>query len=236
MLRVDFVTLFPEMVMQAVSDSIMARAVKSGAVKFGTSNPREFTVDAHRSVDDTGYGGGPGMVMMAPPIAAALDALSPSPEAEIVLCDASGERFGQEAARRLSATLHVVFLCGHYGGVDERVRTKLATCAYSIGDYVVTGGELPALVMADAVVRLLPGVLGDPASCKADSHSEGLLGYPLYTRPDEFMGESVPDVLKSGNHAEIERWRRKQQVQRTRSNRPDLFCRAGLSLGDLDLI
>ncbi|MCH7945689.1 MAG: tRNA (guanosine(37)-N1)-methyltransferase TrmD, partial [Armatimonadetes bacterium] len=167
MLRVDFVTLFPEMVMQAVSDSIMARAVKAGAVQFGTSNPRDFRADAHRTVDDTGYGGGPGMVMMAPPIGDAISALSPGPDAAVVLCDPSGERFSQETAHRLAEAPHVVFICGHYGGVDERVRTKLATCAYSIGDYVVTGGELPALVMADAVVRLLPGVLGDPASYRA---------------------------------------------------------------------
>ena len=236
MLRVDFVTLFPEMVLGALSHSMMARALTAGAVEFRASNPRDFATDAHRSVDDTSYGGGPGMVMMAPLIAAAVDALEPLPGAVIVLCDAAGERFDQGAARSLASTEQVVFLCGHYEGVDERVRTKIATHCYSIGDFVLTGGELPALAMADAVVRLLPGVLGDPESHRDDSFEDGLLGFPLFTRPEEFMGEAVPEVLKSGNHAEIAKWRRRQQVQRTRSARPDLFSKAALAKADLELL
>lgn len=236
MVQVDFVTLFPEMVTQALSHSIMSRAEKAGAAKFGTSNPRDFVHDNHRTVDGTNYGGGPGMVMMAPPIKDAIDALKPEQGTPIILCDPAGEKFTQRAAQELAHQKHLVFLCGHYEGIDDRVRTKLATHVFSIGDYVVTGGELPALVMADSIVRLLPGVLGDPESHQDDSHSDGLLGFPLFTRPEEFMGENVPDVLKSGNHKEITKWRRKQQVQTTRKHRPDLFCQADLNPEDLDLI
>ena len=236
MLRVDFVTLFPEMVLDALSHSIMSRAVKAGAVEFGTSNPRDFVHDKHKTVDGTNYGGGPGMVMMAPPIKDAIDALQPGAKTPVILCDPAGEKFTQRAAQALSKEDRLIFLCGHYEGVDDRVRTQLATHVYSIGDYVLTGGELPALVMADSVVRLLPGVLGDPASLEDDSHADGLLGFPLFTRPEEFMGEQVPDVLRSGNHKEIAKWRRQRQVQATRTRRPDLFCQADLSPDDLDLI
>jgi tRNA (guanine37-N1)-methyltransferase len=236
MLRVDFVTLFPEMVLGALSHSMMGRAQSSGAVQFGCSNPREFATDRHKTVDDTSYGGGPGMVMMVPVVADALAALAPGPEAAVVLCDARGPRFDQAAARGLASLGHVVFLCGHYEGVDERVRTQLATHCYSIGDFVVTGGELPALAMADAVVRLLPGVLGDPASHEDDSFVEGLLGFPLYTRPESFRGEAVPPVLLSGHHEEIRKWRRKEQLLATRRERPDLFCRASLTAADIEAI
>jgi tRNA (guanine37-N1)-methyltransferase len=236
MLRVDFVTLFPEMVLGAMSHSIMGRAVDAGLVEFRASNPRDFATDKHRSVDDTSYGGGPGMVMMAPLVAAALGALEPSADAAVVLCDAAGERFDQTAARSLAASPQVVFLCGHYEGVDERVRTKLATHCYSVGDFVMTGGEIPALAMADAVVRLLPGAIGDPESHQDDSFEGGLLGFPLYTRPESFMGEGVPDVLRSGNHGEVAKWRRLQQLLRTREYRPDLFCQARLSTTDIGLI
>ena len=174
--------------------------------------------------------------MMAPLVGAALAALGPGPETAVVLCDAGGERFDQAAARALSGRGHVVFLCGHYEGMDERVRTRLATHCYSIGDFVMTGGELPALAMADAVVRLLPGVLGDPASHLDDSFSSGLLGFPLYTKPESFMGLSVPSVLLSGNHGEISKWRRGEQLRLTREARPDLFCRAVLGHGDVSLL
>ena len=236
MLRVGFVTLFPEMVSGALSYSILARAQAAAAVEYRTANPRDFATDKHRSVDDTSYGGGPGMVLMAPLVAAALESLAPSNGAAIVLCDPTGERFDQRAAHLLADKGEVVFLCGHYEGMDERVRTKLATHVYSIGDFVLTGGELPALAMADAVVRLLPGVIGDPQSHQDDSHEGGLLGFPLYTRPEEFIGETVPDVLRSGNHAEIARWRRTQQLLRTRAARPDLFSQANLTADDLPLL
>ena len=235
MLRVGFVTLFPEMVLGALAHSITARAADAGLVEFVASNPRDFATDPHRSVDDTSYGGGPGMVMMAPLVAAALQALDPGPTAAVVLCDAAGERFDQQAAKTLSQKKEIVFLCGHYEGVDERVRTRLATHCYSTGDYVLTGGELPALTMADALVRLLPGAIGDPQSHQDDSFEGGLLGFPLYTRPDEFMGEQVPAVLKSGNHQAIAQWRRSQQLARTRAHRPDLFARAKLTPADLKL-
>lgn len=236
MLRVDFVTLFPEMVLGALEHSIIARARQAGRVAFGASNPRDFATDRHKSVDDTNYGGGPGMVMMAPLVAAALNALNPTGETAVVLCDPAAPRFDQRAANDLAKSPHVVFLCGHYEGLDERVRTQLATHAYSIGDFVLTGGELPALCMADALVRLLPGVLGDPESHQDDSFEQGLLGFPLYTRPEEFQGETVPEVLKSGNHAEIAKWRRRQQLKRTRTLRPDLFAKAELTKDDLPLL
>ena len=183
------------------------------------------------------YGGGPGMVMMAPVVADALASLSPAPGAAVVMTDPAGELFTQYHAEELAAHEDVVFLCGHYEGVDERVRLKLATHCFTIGDYVLTGGELPALVMADSIVRLREGVLGDPESHRDDSHSNGgLLGFPLYTRPAAWEGQDVPPVLTSGDHGAISRWRRQQQLQRTRLHRPDLFARADLRPGDLDLL
>jgi len=234
--RVDFVSLFPEFIEQALSFSIMARAAGSGAVEFRTSNPRDFATDKHRTVDDTSYGGGPGMVMMPTMIESAVSALEPRPETAIILCDAAGEKFTQAAARDLAQREHLVIICGHYEGVDERVRTQIATHCYTIGDYVLTGGELPALVMADAIVRLLPGVLGDPESHQDDSHTEGLLGFPLYTKPAEFRGESVPEVLLSGDHGAIACWRREQSLRRTRAWRPDLFAQANLAPQDIRLL
>ena len=236
MIRVDFITLFPEMIEGALSHSIMSRAVASGQAEFRTSNPRDFATDNHRTVDDTSYGGGPGMVMMAPRIKNALDAVEKPHGSPVILCDPAGEPFTQAVARELGSNDHLTFVCGHYEGVDERVRTELCTHAYSIGDYVLTGGEIPALVMTDAVVRLREGVLGDPESHEDDSHTDGLLGFPLYTRPEVFEGVEVPAVLKSGNHAEIAKWRRKQQLLRTRKNRPDLFSQADLKPDDLDLL
>jgi tRNA (guanine37-N1)-methyltransferase len=232
-----FVTLFPEMIEQALSHSIMGRAQQDQIVNLETSNPRDFATDAHKSVDDTPFGGGPGMVMMAPLVQQAVQALDPQEGAEIILTDPAGEKFTQDAAEDLAGKSQVIFICGHYEGIDERVRTKIATRAYSVGDFVLTGGELPALTMADAIIRLLPGVLGDPESHRDDSHSnDGLLGFPLYTKPQEFLGESVPDVLLSGHHKNIARWRRQQQLIRTRIARPDLFCRADLKDDDLDLL
>lgn len=235
-MTIHFITLFPEMVLPATDHSIMARATAKGVIDFAAVNPRDFATDPHRTVDATPYGGGPGMVLMAPLVEAALNATKPTPQTAVVLTDPMGQKFTQSDARDLAALDHIVFICGHYEGIDERVRTQLATQTFTIGDYVLTGGELPALVMADAVVRLLPGVLGDPASHQDDSHTDGLLGFPLYTRPQEFNGEPVPDVLLSGNHAKIAAWRRQQQLQRTKSHRPDLFSRARLLPDDANLI
>jgi tRNA (guanine37-N1)-methyltransferase len=235
-LKIDFVTLFPEMVLSAARHSILLRAEQAGHVAFGAQNPRDFATDAHRSVDDKSYGGGPGMVMMAPIVDAALQACHPGQQTAVVLLDPTGERFEQRHARELAGTPHVIFLCGHYEGMDERIREKRATHVFSLGDFVLTGGELPALVMADATVRLLPGVLGDPASHQDDSHEGGLLGFPLYTRPPEWEGLSVPPVLLSGDHGAIAKWRRAQQLKRTQTSRPDLLARAVLSKGDADVL
>ncbi|MDI9639669.1 tRNA (guanosine(37)-N1)-methyltransferase TrmD [Kamptonema cortianum] len=235
-MRISFVTLFPEIVEPMLGHSIMARAKNSGIVEWEFANPRDFATDKHRSVDDTSYGGGPGMVMMPTVVADAVDSLNLAPGAAIVLADAAGEPFTQAAARGLGEYQDVAFICGHYEGMDERVRTEICTHAFSVGDFVVTGGELPSLLMADAVVRLLPGVLGDPESHEDDSHSDGLLGFPLYTKPAEFRGVKVPDVLLSGDHAAIAKWRRRQQLERTKRHRPDLFCQSDLLESDLDLL
>lgn len=238
--QIDFVTLFPEMIQEALGHSIMFRAERAGIVTFRTANPRDFALDNHRSVDDRPFGGGPGMVMMAQPIADALASIGADPShrtqgTAVVLTDPGGRLFRQQSAREFSKLERVVFVCGHYEGVDERVRTQLCTHAFTIGDFVLTGGELPSLAMADAIVRLLPGAIGDPRSHEDDSHEGGLLGHPLYTKPEEFMGEAVPEVLRGGHHAEIEKWRRRESLARTRQNRPDLFATADLSSGDLDL-
>jgi tRNA (guanine37-N1)-methyltransferase len=234
--RIGFVTLFPEMVMPALGHSIMSRAAASGAVSFDCSNPRDFATDAHRSVDDSSYGGGPGMVMMPHLIQQSLASLGLSEGAEVILMDPAGERFTQGVARELAGKKEVVFVCGHYEGVDERVRETLCTRALTIGDFVLTGGELPALTMTDAIVRLLPGVLGDPQSHMDDSHSDGLLGFPLYTRPGSFEGREVPEVLMSGHHGKIAAWRRREQLMRTRRSRPDLFAEAELTKDDVKLL
>jgi tRNA (guanine37-N1)-methyltransferase len=193
-------------------------------------NLRDFTTDRHRVVDDVPFGGGPGMVMKPEPFFAALGAIRQrrgTPDAVILLSPA-GERFSQAGARRLSSLTHVVLLCGRYEGIDERVREGLATEEISIGDYVVSGGEVPALAVIDAVARLVPGVVGDDQSVEGDSFTRGLLDYPHYTRPAEFEGRQVPGVLLSGHHAEIRRWRREAALQRTRERRPDLLATAEL--------
>lgn len=239
-MRIDVLTLFPEMVLPALDHSIMRRARASGAVEVAATNPRDFTDDKHRTVDDSSYGGGPGMVMKAPPIDRALASLGLEPESRgdtpVILLDPAGRLFRQRDARTLCALPRIALVCGHYEGVDERVRMTLCTDALSIGDFVLTGGELPALVVIDAIVRLLPGVLGDPQSHLDDSHETGLLGHPLFTKPPVFRGVSVPEELLNGNHREIERYRRRQSLQRTRQLRPDLFVGAQLAEEDVDLL
>jgi tRNA (guanine37-N1)-methyltransferase len=236
-MRIGFVTVFPEMIEQALSHSMIGRAQRDDLVEIETSNPRDYAEDGHNSVDDTPFGGGPGMVMIAPLIEKAVERLDPQEDSEIVLLDAAGERFLQQHAEELGSKKQVIFICGHYEGIDERVRTQIATKTYSLGDFVMTGGELGALAMADATIRLLPGVLGDPESHEDDSFShDGLLGHPLYTKPRVFRGEEVPEVLLTGHHEKIRRWRRQQQLLRTRSSRPDLFRLADLKDDDLDLL
>lgn len=236
MLRIDFVTLFPEMMLEAVSHSMLMRAKDAGAVEFGAVNPREFTHDKHRTVDDNPFGGGPGMLMRCEPVAAAIDSLFPDENTAVVMTDPTGAPFSQAMAQDLASRPRIIFVCGHYEGIDDRVRRLYATHAVSIGDFVLTGGELPALVMADAVTRLQPGVLGCSQSLEVDSHSDGLLSAPQFTRPEEFRGEAVPEVLRSGDHAAIGKWRRTHALELTRTNRPDLFWRAELTAKDLKLL
>jgi tRNA (guanine37-N1)-methyltransferase len=241
-MKFDIVTIFPRMVDAPLQEGIVARAIAKGLLDVRVHDLRDFTTDRHRVVDDVPFGGGPGMVLKPEPLFAAVDAISAQrcragvgPESRrslgeggcrhsIVLTSPDGERLTHDAARRLSALDHVVILCGRYEGVDERVRAHLATEAISIGDYVVSGGELPALVIVDAIARLVPGVVGDESSVAGDTFArDGLLDFPQYTRPAEFRGMRVPSVLTSGNHAEIERWRREQALERTRKVRPDLI-------------
>ncbi len=225
-MRIDVVTLFPEMVRDAVGHSILKRAMAAGRVDIRVTNLRDYATDRHHTTDDTPCGGGGGMIMKPEPVAAALDALRMEGElGRVILTDPQGTVFTQQTAVELAREERLVFLCGHYEGVDERVRQHLVTDELSIGDYVLTGGELPALVMVDAVTRLLPGVLGDEAAPDKDTFSEGLLEYPQYTRPRSFCGWDVPEILFSGHHRQIERWRRWHQLVRTRERRPDLWKR-----------
>lgn len=302
MLRVDFVTLFPEMVLPAIRHSMMKRAEESGLVAFGAVNPREFTHDKHRTVDDDPFGGGPGMVMKCEPVWAAVESVlgrlegwrgggkvvgtegqrdegtegrrdegtegrrdrgtegqrgegtegfsdlilgnrnpqsairNPQSKAAIVLPDPTGRLFRQSDAQELAEMDHVVLLCGHYEGIDDRIRQLLATHVFSMGDYVLTGGELPALTIADAVVRLIPGVLGCSGSLGQDSFSDGLLSAPQFTHPEVFLGVGVPEVLRSGDHGAAAAWKRLQSLRTTRQNRADLFWHATLEKKDADML
>src|SRR4051812_6504973 len=220
----DIVTIFPAMIEQPLAAGIIGRAIERGTLDVKVRDLRDFTTDRHRVVDDVPYGGGPGMVLKPDPIFRALDAI----EAErggpltVILTSPQGRRFTQAEAQRLSGVAHLVLLCGRYEGFDDRVRERV-TAELSIGDYVLTGGELPALVVLDAVARFVPGVVGDEQSVAEDSFSRGLLDFPHYTRPAEFESLRVPDVLLSGNHAEIRRWRKREALSRTLDRRPDLL-------------
>ena len=232
-MRIDVLTLFPEMFEGVFGASLIGKARERGIVELNAVNFRDFSASKHGTVDDAPYGGGGGMVLKPEPLFAAVEWLTAGmPEGarpRVILMCPQGETFTQRKARELAAEKHLIFICGHYEGVDERVREHLATDEISIGDYVLTGGELPAMVVIDAVVRLLPGVLGNEESAARDSFSDGLLEYPQYTRPAEFRGWKVPEVLLSGHHAEIARWRRQQSLLRTLRRRPDLLERADLT-------
>ena len=219
-MRVDVLTLFPSMFDGPLDESILRRARESGLLELAVHDLRDWTHDRHRTVDDEPYGGGPGMVLKPEPVFEAVEALS-GDETRVVLMTPQGRPFIQAAARELSGQGHLLLVCGSYEGFDERIRS-LAHEELSIGDYVLTNGALPAMVVIDAVARLQPGVLGDDASSAEESFSEGLLEYPQYTRPAEFRGMKVPEVLLSGHHAEIAKWRREQAERRTRERRPDL--------------
>jgi tRNA (guanine37-N1)-methyltransferase len=223
----DIFTIFPSMFDGFLTESIIKRAQGKGLVRIGIHDIRTWTTDRHRSVDDYPYGGGAGMVMMAPPVVEAVEEHVParSEDVEIILLSASGERFDQEMAADLAKKKQIALVCGRYEGVDQRVIDILDAREVSIGDFVLTGGELPAAVIVDAVTRLLPGVIQDE-SIADESHSSGLLEYPQYTRPFEYRGLTPPDVLLSGHHAKIQEWRQAQSLQRTQERRPDLLERA----------
>jgi tRNA (guanine37-N1)-methyltransferase len=234
MLKLDIVSIFPGLVQGALADGIVGRAIGRGLVDVAVHDLRAFTTDRHRVVDDVPFGGGPGMVMKPEPFFAAVEHISRErgTPAAIVLTTPDGTRFTHREAARLSALPHVAILCGRYEGVDERVRRHLATDALSIGDYVLSGGELPALVMVDAVARLVPGVVGDEESVARDTFARGLLDFPQFTRPAAFRGHEVPPVLLSGHHAAIARWRRREALARTLERRPDLLDEASLDPED----
>jgi len=228
----DILTLFPAMFDSPFAESIVGKAVERGLVEIAAHNLRDWAEGRHQVTDDTPYGGGDGMVIKPEPAVAAIRALRHRrPGSRVLLMSPQGKRFTQREARILAGEPGLIFLCGRYEGFDERIRAHV-DAEYSIGDYVLTGGELAAMVMIDAIARLVPGVLGSSGSAAGDSFSDGLLEYPQYTRPVEFEGERVPDVLLSGNHAEIARWRRREQLRRTLQRRPDLLD--GLELGESD--
>lgn len=226
-MHVDIFTLFPGMFQGPCSTSILKRAQEQGLLQIALYDIRASTSDRHHIVDDYPYGGGAGMVMKPEPIFAAVEAVYQG--GPILLMSPQGRPFTQHIAGELAREPRLTMICGHYEGVDERVRLHLATDELSIGDYVLTGGELAAMVIIDATSRLLPGVLGGEESTREESHSENLLEYPHYTRPLDFRGWRVPDILLSGHHANIARWRRKESLKRTRAQRPDLFARLDLS-------
>lgn len=234
-MRIDIVTLFPAMVEVPLAESMLGRARQRGLVDIRVVNLRDHAVDRHRTTDDYQFGGGGGMVLKPEPLFAAVAALRTA-GARVVLMDPRGRRFTQEVAQELAGLAHLILLAGRYEGVDERVHELLADEALSIGDYVLTGGELPALVVTDAVVRLLPGVLGAEGAAERESFASGLLEPPQYTRPVEFAGARVPDVLLSGDHPRIARWRRLQALWRTWRTRRDLLAGAALTAEERRLI
>lgn len=251
-MRIDVLTLFPEMCEGVFGTSILGKAREKGIVSLNAVNFRDFSGNKHNSVDDTPYGGGGGMVLKPDPIFAAVEhVLGQSPSSEhkepsdesnspvkprIILMCPQGKPYNQKIAEELAQEEHLIFICGHYEGYDERIREHLVTDELSIGDYVLTGGELPALTVIDSVVRLQRGALGNETSAISDSFSTGLLEYPHYTRPAEFRGWKVPDILLSGHHANIDIWRREQALQRTLERRPDLLETAELTLKDKKIL
>lgn len=224
-LEIDVVTIFPDLIREALAHGIVARAIESGLVAVRAHDLRAYTSDRHRRVDDAPFGGGPGMVMQPEPFFRAVEAILPegsAPDRPVVLLSPRGETFTHRKARAYSSLKRLVLLCGRYEGIDERVRTALATEELSLGDFVLMGGEVPALAVIEASVRLIPGALGDPESSEQDSFEQGLLDHPHYTRPADFRGLKVPEVLLSGDHAAIAKWRREQAVEATRVRRPEL--------------
>lgn len=245
-MRFEVFTLLPEVFPSYLETSILKRARERGLLDIGIHNIRDYTHDKHHTTDDTPYGGGGGMVMKPEPVFEAVESVlglaaphsPPQPDSNIpiILLTPQGRVFNQSIAQELSAHPRIALLCGRYEGVDERIRENLVTDEISIGDYVLTGGELPALILIDAVARLLSGVLGDPTGAEDDSHAMGLLEYPHYTKPAEFRGWKVPDILTSGDHGKIDKWRREQALERTFRKRPDMLEKAELTKDDLKFI
>jgi tRNA (guanine37-N1)-methyltransferase len=221
-LEVDVLTIFPGLFPGPLAESITGRALAAGVLALRAVDIRSFATDRHRSVDDYPYGGGPGMVMQPGPLVAAIESVR-RPASRLIVLSPGGRTFSQQLAHELATEQHLVLVCGRYEGMDERVRLETGAEEVSIGDYVITGGELAAMVVVDAVTRLLPGVLGSTESSADESHVSGLLEYPQYTRPVEFRGHRVPDVLLSGHHAQVAAWRRRQSLERTRDRRPELL-------------
>lgn len=230
-MRIDIVSLFPELVTAFFAHSIIGRARAAGILDLAVTNPRDFSTDKHHHVDDTPYGGGSGMLMQAAPVYAAVEHILPERTAatRVILTAPTGTPFTQETAKRLATYERLVLICGHYEGIDQRVEDGLTDETISIGDYVLTGGELPAMIITDAVARMIPGVLGAADSAGEDSFYTGLLEYPQYTKPAVFRGREVPEVLLSGHHANIAAWRRRESIRRTWQRRPDLLARVNLS-------
>jgi tRNA (guanine37-N1)-methyltransferase len=223
-MRIDILTVCPELLESPLNYSIVKRARDKGLVEINVVNLHDFASDKYKSVDDYAFGGGPGMVMMIEPVFRAIGKLKSEREYdEIIYTSPDGERFTQKTANRLSLLNNIIILAGHYKGIDQRIREHLITLEISVGDYVLSGGELPAAIITDAVVRLIPGALGDEQSALSDSFQDDLLAPPVYTRPSEFMGWKVPGVLLSGHAAEIEKWRHEQSLERTRKLRPDML-------------
>jgi len=236
-MKFHVVTLFPEMFSGILSSGVIGRAVESGILEVRFYNIRDYTRDRHRTVDDAPYGGGAGMVMKVEPLAECIDAVrSAAPQSRLLLTSPGGMQFSQHIASELASEGEVIILCGRYEGVDERVKELFSATEVSIGDYVMTGGEIAAMVMIDAVGRLVPGVLGSDDSAEDDSLSNGLLEYPQYTRPPEYRGLKVPDTLLSGNHREIARWRRMKSIEKTRRLRPELLDSAPLDKSEKKML
>ncbi len=231
-MKIEVLSLFPNMFAGVMSESMMWKARDRQLLEFRVYNIRDYAEDRHRQVDDSPYGGGGGMILKADVVVRAIEAVRGNEDAPVILMSPQGRLLNHRVARELSRQEHLILVCGHYEGFDERIRELAISDEISIGDYVLTGGELAAMVVIDAVVRQLPGVLGAAGAQDRDSHADGLLEGPHYTRPAEFRGLGVPDVLKSGHHAEVERWRRRQALKRTWQNRPELLSSARLSEED----
>ena len=240
MLRIDFITIFPKMFEPLIAEGIIARGIKQGLLDIRVWDLREYATDKHRSTDDEAYGGGPGMVMLAEPVLRAVEGIRdsgfgigaesriPNPESHLIMTSPQGRTFTQQTARDLAQKRHLIILCGRYEGFDERIRETLQPDEISVGDFVVSGGELPAMLIADATARMIEGVVGNSGSVEEDSFFRGLLDYPHYTRPEELRGMKVPEVLLSGHHENIRKWRKEQSLRRTLKNRPDLLQKAEL--------